>query len=96
MITNEAAIKFLMVLLLLYINIIIFKRYLTYCKNRLIFFSLIGAIMNKNFIYNEYKQAGTDYSDTLNVESYDKYMRKSRDYKKEAEYKFYKEYLCVK
>ncbi len=46
----------------------------------------IGVIMKKNFISDEYKQVGTDYSDTLNVESYDKYMQKSRDYRKEAEY----------
>ncbi len=42
--------------------------------------------MNNSFTYNEFKQVGTDYSDTLNIESYDKKMQKSRDYKKEAEY----------
>lgn len=35
--------------------------------------------------YDEFQQTGLDYSDALNVETYDKQMQRFRDYKKEAE-----------
>ena len=37
-----------------------------------------------NWEYNENKQVGTDYSNTLNVESYDSHMQKVRNYEEEA------------
>ena len=40
--------------------------------------------MNDKITYDEFQQVGTDYSDTLNVNSYDKYMQSIRDYKEEA------------
>ena len=38
----------------------------------------------QTWYYNEFQPTGLDYSDVLNVESYDRQMQRFRDYKKEA------------
>lgn len=37
-------------------------------------------------MYDEFKQIGLDYSDTLNADTYDECMQRHRDYVREAEY----------
>lgn len=38
----------------------------------------------QSWYYDEFQQAGLDYSDTLTIETYDKHMQRFRDYEKEA------------
>ena len=42
-------------------------------------------IQRKSWVYDESKQCGTDYSDSLNVDQYDERHKRFRDFETEAD-----------